>query len=408
MKQALLLLTLIIYLLPVQGQVRCRANETRAFHLAQHPTWQYPLEELSNSLEVDFRQVVTIPVVVHIVWKEASQNISDDQIFSQIAVLNEDFRAANNLDNVPPEWQNLIADIELEFCLATQDPFGNPTNGITRTATDVDYIADKFIGGQRAICYDDLGGKDAWDTDHYLNIWVGDWQFFAGDGSFPGASPPEEDGIRVDPEFFGTTGTAASNIPFHKGRTATHEIGHFLNLEHLWGPGSASCSTDDFVNDTPNQGQSYAGICPNHPSVTCSTPDMFMNFMTYATDDCMSFFTTGQRNRMLSALSSFRSSLMDSPACTPLSSTNTVQESTAIIQLHSNLVKNRLYISPVHSNAPPTDIWIFHNSGKQLFYSANIPPNGLELDLSSFSNGAYFILAQKPGIIQTEKFILLD
>src|SRR5205085_7351896 len=134
------------------------------------------------------------------------------------------------------------------------------------------------------------GGHDAWNRDQYLNIWVCDLSGKIGYAQFPGG-PAATDGVVIDYQAFGTLGTAS--IPFHLGRTATHEIGHWLNLRHIWG--DANCG-DDLVADTPTQ-QTDNGGCPSFPHVTCSNGpngDMFMNYMDYVNDNCMNMFTAGQ------------------------------------------------------------------------------------------------------------------
>ena len=298
-----------------------------------------------------------------------------------------------------------MADIELEFCLATVDPSGAPTTGIIRKQTDVNFIAEITTGGQRAICYDDLGGSDAWDADEYLNIWVGDWQFLAGDASFPGTSPPEEDGIRIDPEYFGTTGTAGNNVPFHLGRTTTHEIGHYFNLAHLWGSGSGSCSSDDGVMDTPNQESTYAGDCPGHPSFSCGSQDMFMNYMTYATDGCMRFFTQGQKNRMLAALNGPRSGLLSSSGCNTSSSTQQ-QGSKPFVKIFPNPVRDRLILH--FENFAPSMIYatFLDVSGKALIHVMGYYSSLSILDVSNYSPGVYFLKIRQGHKCLVEKIII--
>ncbi|NJK39929.1 MAG: zinc metalloprotease, partial [Oscillatoriales cyanobacterium SM2_3_0] len=223
--------------------------------------------------------VRTIPVVVHVVYHSASpeQNISEAQIQSQIEVLNRDFRAKNpDITGVPEAFKSLVTDARIEFTLATTDPQGKPTNGITRTATTATAFMD-----DDAVKYSLRGGINAWPGDLYLNIWV--CQLGAGllgYAQFPGGST-ETDGVVITYTAFGTMGTAAA--PFNLGRTATHEIGHWLNLRHIWGDDGDGCHGSDFVDDTPNQAGSNSGR-PTFPRITCNNGpngDMFMNYMDY-------------------------------------------------------------------------------------------------------------------------------
>lgn len=260
-------------------------------------------------------QLYTIPVVVHVVWKDSQENISDEKIAEQLLVLNRDFRHLNcEIPLIEPEFQPLAADVGFEFCLATKDPDGQPTNGITRTKTDIDEIGKSIhpSSGKRRIYYTDLGGADAWDTEQYLNIWVCDMGENSenGFGSRPGINIPEEDGILCDPRYFGFTTTPGHQL----GRTLTHETGHYFDLVHIWGTNS-DCSDDDGVEDTPLQTGPHfgcgeeVGLCPGVTTV------MTMNFMDYADDDCMALFTEGQKTRMVAALTGPRSALWQSSKC---------------------------------------------------------------------------------------------
>lgn len=254
--------------------------------------------------------VVTIPVVVHVVYNTASQNISDAQINSQITILNQDFRKLNaDISIVPSVFSGLTADCELQFCLAQRDPSGNATNGIVRKSTTVTSFSSNDNIKRSA-----NGGSDAWNTSAYLNIWVGNLSGgLLGYAQFPGGAA-STDGVVILYTAFGNTGVAAA--PFNKGRSATHEIGHWLNLRHIWG--DASCGNDQ-VTDTPTQQTSNFG-CPSFPHVTCSNGpngDMFMNYMDYTDDACMVMFSAGQKTRMLASLNTTRASLLTSQGCVP-------------------------------------------------------------------------------------------
>ncbi|NJP82835.1 zinc metalloprotease, partial [Streptomyces sp. AA8] len=247
----------------------------------------------------------------HVLFNTAAQNISDAQITSQIDVLNQDFRAQNpDVAKVPPVWKPLVADARIQFHLATEDPEGQPTDGITRTQTQTTRFNIRTDDAKSA----STGGHDAWPADKYLNIWVCPRIFNPADGDeilgyaqFPGGAP-ETDGVVIGHRFFGTNGT--SSAPFNLGRTTTHEVGHWLNLRHIWGDDGEGCSGSDFVADTPNAGGPNFGT-PTFPSLTCSNGpdgDMFVNYMDYTDDKGMFMFTKGQAARMDAALDSFRSS----------------------------------------------------------------------------------------------------
>ena len=247
-----------------------------------------------------------IPVVVHVVFNTREQNLPSRQVQSQIDVLNADYRMRNgDVSNVPEPFRPLAADVRIEFRLATVDPEGNPTNGITRTASRV-----KEFPVDDSMKFSSRGGADAWPRGRYLNMWVCPLAGgVLGYAQLPGA-PSAIDGVVINHTAFGTFGTAVP--PFDKGRTTTHEVGHWLNLLHIWGDDGTGCSGSDFVEDTPNQAGPNYGV-PSFPHVSCDNGpdgDMFMNFMDYTDDACMCMFTAGQVRRMDATLDGPRRELL--------------------------------------------------------------------------------------------------
>ncbi len=268
---------------------------------------------LSGRLQAE--EVYTIPVVVHIIHNGENEgtgsNISLEQVRSQIAVLNADFRRRNpDTLQTPNEFLPVAADPSIEFVLAKQDPDGFPTNGVVRAK-----------GTQRTYAQEDaslLSDLSYWNSNEYFNIWVtnltGDYLGFA---SYPVTDLPgidyidnaSTDGIVVDYQYFGS---AAYGVTENAGRTTTHEIGHFLGLRHIWGDGG--CEVDDYVEDTPLQGSQTDG-CPAEKT-TCGNVNMFQNYMDYTSDVCMNIFTKEQKARMRIVLENSirRNSLLTSPA----------------------------------------------------------------------------------------------
>jgi hypothetical protein len=249
-------------------------------------------------------RLVTIPVVVHVLWRRERENISDAQVKSQLDVLNRDFRAKNpDRSKAPAAWKSLVSDANIQFALATRDPNGKATNGITRTKTNrASFPPDDSMKKNAS------GGKSPWPTRRYLNIWVCNLgQNLLGYAQFPGG-PANTDGVVILHSAFGTKGTAAA--PFNLGRTATHEVGHWLNLRHIWAD-TLGCGGSDFVADTPNQAGPNVGK-PAFPHVSClngPNGDMFMNYMDYVDDDSMFMFTPGQVARMNACLVGPRSGI---------------------------------------------------------------------------------------------------
>ena len=236
--------------------------------------------------------VYTIPVVFHVVYNGSSENVPDYVIQGQLDVMNEDFRFTNaDASTIVSAFTGIAADTEIEFCLATVDPSGNPTTGITRTPTtrsSFSYFTDNVKSTSS-------GGIDAWPTDEYLNIWVCDISSgILGYAQFPGG-PASTDGVVIDYQYTGRDSWSSGPLtPYHLGRTATHEVGHWLNLRHIWGDGG--CGVDDGVSDTPVSGSSTSG-CPL-TKTTCSSLDNVQNYMDYSYDNCLVMFTAGQAARM--------------------------------------------------------------------------------------------------------------
>lgn len=231
---------------------------------------------------------ISIPVYVHVIYNNAQENISDAQINSQIAVLNKDFRKTNgDASGIPSEFAGLAADSEINFTLA----------GITRTAS-----TKTSWGTNDAMKKSTQGGVDPITPETHMNVWVCNiGGGILGYAQFPGGSA-STDGVVFSPQYCGssdydTQGNFYLDAPFDKGRTATHEVGHYLNLRHIWGDGR--CRQDDFVADTPSSdGPNYG--CPGYPTVNCKSTDMTMNYMDYTDDACMTMFSEGQKTRMRS------------------------------------------------------------------------------------------------------------
>ena len=260
------------------------------------------------------RAVITIPVVVHVVWNTTAENLSAAQVQSQIDVLNADFRRLNaDAVNTPAGFQSVAADCEIQFCLAQRDPNGNATTGIEWRQTTVTSFSTNDNVKRTA-----NGGMDPWPAGSYLNLWVCDLgSSLLGYAQFPGG-PAATDGVVCDYAYFGTIGATA---PFNLGRTATHEVGHWLNCYHIWGDDGTACTGTDQVADTPNQADENYG-CPAFPTVSCTNGpngDMFMNYMDYTDDGCMNLFTQGQKSRMQSLFNAggSRVSLLTSQGCVP-------------------------------------------------------------------------------------------
>jgi hypothetical protein len=310
MKNIVSIIFMLSLCIHIYGQRTC-GSELNITEIQQTDPARYQrIMALENQLQTHLDSAVfrglaqgtiIIPVVVHVVYSTNAQNISDAQINSQIQVLNEDFRRLNaDKTSTPSAFSGFAGDANIEFKLAKIDPNGNPTTGITRTQTN----STSFSHNNNEVKYTSSGGCDAWNTQRYLNIWVCNFSNanLMGYAQFPSdfQISPNTDGVAISYKYFGKNGSAVS--PYNKGRTATHEIGHWLNLRHIWGDVN-SCSATDWVDDTPNQYTSTdLDYCPSFPRTDNCSPTspgiMFMNYMDYTVDACMNLFTEGQVARM--------------------------------------------------------------------------------------------------------------
>lgn len=266
-----------------------------------------------------------IPVVVHVIHSGgavgAGDNISQAQVQDQITIINDDFKGIGfNVGNVPSAFSGLVADCQVSFCLAVKDPSNNvmPEPGIDRVAaTSIPGITSVPANGfGQAQINGTIKPATIWDPTKYCNMWVlklssgllGYATFPAGTtlAGVAGGGNATTDGVVMGHNYFGSIGSAAGSAPYHKGRTTTHELGHWLGLRHVWGDGN--CLTD-FCNDTPVAKQSNFG-CPAPPAFVnrCGAGqspngEMTMNFMDYTDDPCMYMFTHDQKTRVQTAMS---------------------------------------------------------------------------------------------------------
>ena len=318
---------------PLQAQDRCgtvpyskHLHPEYAKHKLQFEKWVSEKQRLRRN---DARARKTsshyqIPVVVHIIHNGEAvgtgPNVTDAQVLSQIRVLNEDFNRQNaDTTNTPAVFKPVAGRLNIEFVLAKQDPDGLATNGIVRVDGDRSSWTMNDNYKLKSLSY--------WPSEEYLNIWVANLtDGHAGYAQFPESDLPGletsstnrlTDGVVIWHKAFGSEddGPFTLDRVFNKGRTTTHEVGHFFGLNHIWGDESA-CAGTDYVSDTPNQGRSTDG-CPTHPKTdNCSSVVMFQNFLDYTNDACMNLFTEGQVSRMTVVLenSPRRNSLLSSPA----------------------------------------------------------------------------------------------
>ncbi|MEM6269558.1 MAG: M43 family zinc metalloprotease [Bacteroidota bacterium] len=307
--------------------VRCYTTEMEQLLHQQHPKLgtdaqfeRWMAEELKKLPPSNQRVNATriIPTVVHVIYSNATENISAAQVQSQIDILNEDFGRLNaDTVNTPAGFVPVAANSDLEFCLAQIDPNGDPTDGINRVSLNGSPFTTTDF-------QNNIKPTTIWDPDRYFNIWVANLQGgLLGYAQFPEAATlpgigtgngvANTDGVVCLYTSFGRPPANPFPGPYNQGRTATHEVGHWLGLRHIWGDGN--CAADDFCADTPNSDGPNYGCATG--SVSCGSTDMVENYMDYSDDACMNIFTQCQKARMdvVMAGSPRRASLLTSTVC---------------------------------------------------------------------------------------------
>jgi hypothetical protein len=367
----------------------------------------------------DRSEVYTIPVVVHIVYEDANENLDDSVVYNQIQRLNEDFRRLNSdAGNVRDTFNSVVGDSFIEFELATVDPSGNPTTGITHTYAAVD--SWYFYGGEtfaEGVKKSSLGGVDPWDQATYMNIWVCDMSIFGTVAVLGYATPPDglpnwppgstaglSDGVVIQYQAFGANNPNVLDMGSGPitvlGRTVDHEVGHYLGLRHIWADGD--CTEEDGVDDTPNADDASNFDC-NTTKNTCidaigslgDLPDMVENYMDYSEETCQNSFTNGQIDLMRGVLENERYELIDGLASL----------------IEQEKISFNLYPNPGNGDIRLTDLpegnkhlSVYTETG-QLVLSEYLLGN--QTELSGLSEGIYLVTVTTDDMISTEKMVIL-
>lgn len=363
--------------------------------------------QFRSSFRSDPGQVTVIPVVVHVVYNDPTQRISEQQVRSQIDALNEDFGRRNaDTVNTPSIFKSRAANTNIRFCLASKNPVGIQTNGIDYVETTVtSFTSDDDIKKNVT------GGADAWDVNRYFNIWVGNLSgTLLGYAEFPTTPLQPTYGVVIHYESFGRSGTASP--PYNRGRTATHEIGHCLYMFHIWGDEPA-CQDDDDIADTPKQKDSNFG-CPSFPQGpsrpggccdSASVSSMYMNYMDYTDDACMNMWTRNQGEEMNAAIAFFLPGLITSNVCQgSLSVKDDHAEPT--ITISPNPSYGRVNISFSNSTERTADIRIYNSLGKLVHAESRDLNKPETIELSALPAGLYFIDLKTTRHSVTKRFTI--
>jgi hypothetical protein len=387
----------------VSAQHDCRSFEYQQLLIQKDPGVQtsrdaaqnFVLRNESSRISSDVAgRTITIPVVVHVLYHNPSENISDSLIRSQIRILNRDFGKLNpDTIKIPQAFKALAADCGIKFQLATVDSKGQATSGIIHKYTPI----TKWTMDDKIKLSSEMG-DDGWDPKSYLNIWVGALDQFLGYSSVPG-DPSDKDGVVI-------------GFPALGGRTAVHEIGHWLGLRHLWG--DADCG-DDGVADTPKQ-ETYTNGCPSGVRLSCNNApygDMYMDYMDFTNDACLVMFTKGQKQKMRALFEpgGARYSILSSKGLgTP------TNEEIPLSDSPPRWLNVKIYPDPatteLNINVESDTRWVgkelqVTNIAGQLQFRKTISSKIQKLDISQLKPGIYFITAEKQGQKIIEKFIKL-
>ncbi len=377
--------------------------------------------------------VYDIPVVFHIVYaaNQASLNIPDSILKNQIDVMNKAFRKRHaDTANTRAIFKSLSVDAEIQFHLATKDPSGNPTTGITRTISTRTYFGatSPSLDSLERVKKKGEGGIDPWPTKKYLNIWVCNLTDSKGQLSVLGyATPPLNplppnwpagsdlqlagmiDGVVLQTHSVGSNNplSAALQGIYTKGRACVHEVGHYLGLQHVFGStagnSTADCGTaliTDGMDDTPEQALiSQVKGCPAVDKNSCGAgtagdlPDMWENYMDYATDACQTLFTKKQIALMRSVLDDQRSTLFDV--------TGIDERITSSFSIYPNPATD---LVTINYEGPVRKLTVFNYMGQMVHEFSGKETVSSSYDISSLQTGTYlFLLESDQGKIVTAK-----
>lgn len=397
---------LLLGSMPLMAQKDCASQEYLQQQLQRDPSllvkYQQAYARTSDHLHKEIISgaiggsngqlpVISIPVVVHIVYNTADQNISEAQIRSQIEAMNKEFRLRHaDTSKIPAAFRPLAADTYIEFSLASVNPKGYATNGIVRKKTD-----RYMFGMDDKIKFASSGGDDAWDSDKYLNIWVGNLVTGVIGYSSVFGGPKDRDGVVVLYSAFGTTGKLSG--PYTKGRTMIHELGHWMGLRHIWG--DITCGSDD-IDDTPTQTAATRG-CPSGIVQSCNKTAggaMYNNYMDLTNDECMNMFTIGQMQKMRAAFENGapHAAVAHSNASTaiplPEPATSTANpEVSPLIKLFPNPAQSSITVDISSQESLIGQNLTIHNQLGQQVFTVRINQLLTQVNLQQFKEGIYFV-----------------
>jgi len=408
------------------NDARCRSDYYHDLHLQQHPESAeereqmeaYTADFVANYNPQEKSNIKTIPVVFHVNDPTNPQKVTLDQVQSALDIVNEDFRAMNaTINNIRPEFQSVIADMEVEFCLASIDPNGNPTNGIT-------YHYNNFNGVEPNGTGSAVKSEAYWPADQYLNIWIVNYVF--DDGSLYGSgwaylpdtwvADNNVDGIVYNHRYLGYTGSSEVSGPgswqAHMAHVLTHECGHYLNLHHTFY--NYCDEPGDYVDDTPYVFYHGSNNC-DQIGTLCSSTTVIMdqNYMDYT--PCPSMYSLGQKARVQAALNSSVAGRNNLWSESNLIATGCLANTTGIAELDA-LNRTALYPNPASNqielefdldDSRDVNISIQNAVGQRVYSEITFVETGeiKSLDVATLPTGVYFVHLQLGEYHMTKRFV---
>jgi len=374
----------------------------------------------ANSLNRNGNDTIyKVQLVFHVVYMDSIENIPDSVIFSQVEVLNEDYRRLNaDTDRTRAEFLPVAGDARIEFELASVDPDGNPTNGITRTAGDGGFLGFNPFQENMKV---EPGGKYPWPTDRYVNIWV--CNVLNGLGilgySYPPSNAPNwpagsttdsaKQGVVLHYPVVGRNFSQPIDPTVTKGRSLTHELGHYFGLRHIWGD-STGCNNDDGISDTPYASDASQQTCDtvvnSCPDAPTDFHDMIENYMDYSDDRCLNMFTVEQIGIMRAMLQTSRAGVahVDNPA-----TVKNVADKFELVQVFPNPSNGTLYLNVQIKQGNNFSYEIYNSVGEKLVAESQL--NSLvtqrTINLAGYANGIYFAKISSGEQLIVKKFQLL-
>jgi hypothetical protein len=357
-----------------------------------------------------------VQLVFHVLYTSPQENIPDSVIYSQVEVLNEDYRRLNADTALTRDiFKPFAGDARIDFHLATIDPDGNPTTGITRTAGHPQFGLYSTSDNMKS---DALGGKDPWPTDRYVNVWV--CNLFFGLGVLGYSYPPDnapnwptgstsdsaKQGVVLHYPAVGRNYSAPIDPTVAGGKSLTHELGHYFGLRHIWGDGD--CSMDDGLDDTPGADAAHQQTCDTTVNTCVDSPidypDMIENYMDYSDDRCLNMFTHEQIGIMRAMLQTSRAGV----AAIEVETGIREEDNLALVELFPNPSKGTIQLNVKVKNGKTFGYEILNAIGEKLKSENGLANNKYQIDLSAQPSGIYFAKITCDGQTVSKRFSLTN